>query len=391
MRILKVHNYYVQPGGEDTVFHAEVELLRSYGHEVITYVEDNKKIEQMNKAIVALQTVWSFSSYRKIKQILEDERPSVVHFHNTFPLISPAAYYACRELRIPVVQTLDNQRLICPSANFFGTGNFAWKCLGTNIPWPGVLHACYHNSRLHTGVVASMVSIHRWLKTWQQMVDIFLCSTNFYKDLFIQSGFPSEKIVVMPHYVRQLPYVSAKDKSGEYALFVGRLDPEKGVETLLEAWRLLKIPLKIRGDGQLTLQAKQFVELHHLNHVEFVGRLSEEELSDLINKARFLIVPSGGYYETFGMVIVEAYSKGVPVVASNLGVTSEIVSDKYTGLLFESGNPRDLADKAAWMWDHTTEADTMGRNGLEFFENYYTDKRCYHTLIKVYDELIESR
>ncbi|MBK6793943.1 MAG: glycosyltransferase [Anaerolineales bacterium] len=119
MRILKVHNYYVQPGGEDTVFHAEVELLRSYGHEVITYVEDNKKIEQMNKAIVALQTVWSFSSYRKIKQILEDERPSVVHFHNTFPLISPAAYYACRELRIPVVQTLDNQRLICPSANFF--------------------------------------------------------------------------------------------------------------------------------------------------------------------------------------------------------------------------------------------------------------------------------
>src|SRR5574341_591356 len=192
MRVLQVHNYYTESGGEDTVFHAETTLLRSRGHEVLEYLEFNKKIETMSKAVVALQTIWSHSSYQKLKRFLENTKPDLVHFHNTFPLISPSAYYACHDLRIPVVQTLDNQRLICPAASFYRDGKLCVDCLGKTPPWPGVLHACYHDSHLHTAVVASMLTIHRWIRTWQTKVDAFLCSTRFYLDLFERAGLPSE-------------------------------------------------------------------------------------------------------------------------------------------------------------------------------------------------------
>ena len=140
-------------------------------------------------------------------------------------------------------------------------------------------------------------------------------------------------------------------------MFVGRLDPEKGIDTLLEAWRFLDFPLKIRGSGRLEEKAREFVKQHGMDNIEFVGRMEEQELSDLIGNARFLVMPSEGYYETFGLVIIEAYSRGVPVVASNIGVVPELVSDKQTGLLFDPGNAQDLAEKARWMWNHPIEAE----------------------------------
>jgi len=391
MRILKVHNYYIRSGGEDTVFHAETALLRSRGHEVLEYLEFNKKIESMNKAFVALQTIWSRSSYWKLMDFLRKTQPEVVHFHNTFPLISPSAYYACRDLGIPVVQTLDNQRLMCPAASFYREGKLCLDCLGKTPPWPGVVHACYHDSHLHTAVVASMLTLHRWMGTWQTKIDVFLCSTNFYRDLFAQAGFPSDKIVVMPHFVQERHQPDTVGKTGDYALFVGRLNPEKGVNTLLEAWRHLDFPLKIRGSGRLDDTARKFVEQHGMDKVEFVRRMEESELSDLIGNARFLVMPSEGYYETFGMVIVEAYSRGVPVVASNIGVTPELVADHRTGLLFEPGNALDLAEKARWMWDHPVETSAMGGNGLKIYKERFTQEQCYQTLVEVYKRLTNSK
>lgn len=391
MRILKVHNYYTGHGGEDTVFHAERDLLSSRGHEVIEYLEFNTKIARMNKAKVVLQTLWSTPSYRKLKSFIQETKPQIVHFHNTFPLISPSAYYACQDLGIPVVQTLDNQRLMCPAASFYRAGKLCTDCLGRTPPWPGVLYACYHDSHLHSAVVASMLTLHRWLRTWQTKVDVFLCSTNFYRDLFVQAGLPSEKIVVMPHFVQEQHQSDSDRYIGDYVLFVGRLDPEKGVKTLLEAWKELDIPLKVRGNGRLDETARKFIKQHQIKSVEFVDRLEEQELSDLIANARFLVVPSEGYYETFGMVIIEAYSRGVPVLVSNIGVTSELVLDQKTGLLFAAGDEIDLANKAKWLWDHASEANAMGKNGLALYKERYTQNQCYDTLVEVYERLINSR
>jgi glycosyltransferase involved in cell wall biosynthesis len=391
MRILKVHNYYTRPGGEDTVFRAETTLLRSAGHEVWEYLEDNEKIETMNKVSIALQTLWSNTSYRRLKKFLQEVQPEVVHFHNTFPLISPSAYYACQDLNIPVVQTLDNQRLICPASTFYRNEKPCLNCLGKTLPWPGVLHACYHDSHLHTAVVASMVTLHKWLGTWGTKVDTFLCSTSFYRNLFVQAGFPADKIAVMPHFVQQQLWVDSNENPGDYALFVGRLDPEKGVKTLLEAWRLLDFPLMIRGEGRLGESAREFVKKHGLKNIKFLERMSERELSDLIGQARFLIMPSEGYYETFGMVIIEAYARGVPVIASNIGVVPELVSDGHSGVLFKAGDPQDLAQKVRWMWDHPSQAKVIGDNGRAVYLERFTQDQCYETLIEVYARLINAR
>lgn len=391
MRIVKAHNYYTQSGGEDSVFHAEVSILRSGGHEVFEYLEYNSNIEHMNKAFVALQTPWSLTSYQKIKSAIMEIKPDVAHFHNTFPLISPSAYYACRDLNIPVVQTLDNQRLICPASTFYRNGRLCLDCLGKTPPLYGVFHACYHDSGFQTAIVASMLTLHHWMGTWQTKVDAFLCSTYFYRDIFVRAGFPPDKIVVMPHFVRQPSVRISAENTNGYALFIGRLDPEKGISTLLEAWRFLGIPLKIRGSGRLEGKAKEFVKKNSMKNVEFVGRLEEQELSDLIGGARFLIMPSEGYYETFGMVIVEAYARSVPVIASNIGVVPELVSDKKTGLLFEPGNPVDLAEKARWLWNHPGEAKSMGGNGYTAFQDRFTEDKCFQSLTDLYESLVKSK
>ncbi len=391
MRILKAHNFYTQPGGEDTVFFAETQLLRSRGHEVIEYHEFNDKIGDMPGPLVAMQTPWSQISYKKIRLFLRETKPDIAHFHNTFPLISPSAYYACKELDIPVVQTLDNQRLICPASTFYRNGKLCLDCLGKTPPMSGVLHACYHESHLHTAVVASLLTLHQWLGTWQKKIDAFLCSTNFYRALFIHAGFPPEKLVLMPHFTQRPKGDHSNSAAKGYALFIGRLDPEKGIRTLLEAWRFLGFPLKIRGSGRLEEEAKEFVHKNHMNHVEFVGRLGEQELSDLIGGANFLIMPSEGYYETFGMVVVEAYARNIPVVASNIGVVPELVSDHKTGILFEPGNATDLAEKAEWLWHHPDEARLMGRNGFLLYQERFTEDGCYKTLSDLYARLIISK
>ena len=328
---------------------------------------------------------------RKMEHILQKEKPDLVHFHNTFPLISPAVYYVCQEFEIPVLQTLDNQRLICPAASFFRNGKLCLDCLGKTPPWPAMVHACYHGSHIHTGVVASMLTIHRWLHTWKTKVDVFLSSTSFYRDIFIQAGLPEEKIRVLPHFISAEPDPSSKNTTGDYALFIGRLDPEKGIRTLLEAWRHVNIPLKIRGSGQLEDQARTFVREHGLDQIQFLGRLEDDELSELIRGARFLIVPSEGYYETFGMVIIEAYCRKVPVIASNIGVLPEMVIDHETGMLFEPGNPIDLAQKVRWLWNYPEERRSMAERSYLEYKQKYTADRGYQMLHDVYVQTITSK
>ena len=228
IKILHAHNYYLQPGGEDTAFKAEVNLLRDHGSEVLEYVEDNHNIAFKSQLGVALQTVWSWDSYAKIKKTLHQGQPQIVHFHNTFPLISPAVYYACDEEKIPVIQSLDNPRLLCPSANFYRGGKLCQDCLGKTPPWPSLFHACYHGSHLQTAVVASMLTFHRWRKTWARQVDYYLVATEFYRRKFIEGGLPEKNIVVKPHFIYPDPGTRPEEHIGEYVLFIGRLDPEKG-------------------------------------------------------------------------------------------------------------------------------------------------------------------
>ncbi len=392
-KVLYAHDYYVQSGGEDTAFAAEVNLLRRHGHEVVEFIEDNHRIDSGNRAVIALQTLWSWESYRRLRRILRQEHPDIAHFHNIFPLISPSAYYACRAEHIPVIQSLDNPRLLCPSANFYRNGRLCQDCLGKTPPWPGVLHRCYHRSARQTSVIAAMLSLHRWAGTWNSAVDYYLVATEFYRKKFIEGGLSEEKIVVKPHFVETDPQFAPEQSLGSYALYIGRLDPEKGVRTLLSAWKQLPgIPLKIRGQGQLEGDVQDFMKMYALNTIERVGRLDQAGLFKLIKGARFLVWPSEGYYETFGYVAVESFSCGIPVIASNIGVMADIVGDQRTGLLFAPGDANDLAQKVQWAWDHPLQMVEMGENARREYELKYTAEHNYTLLMEIYQKaLIHSR
>lgn len=388
MRVLVAHNYYQQPGGEDSVFAAETELLRRYGHEVVEYTERNERINSMNIGAVALKMIWSHSSKQKIIEILDRTKPDVAHFHNTFLLISPSAYYACKDRNVPVVQSLHNPRLLCPAGNFYRDGRVCEDCVGKTPPWPGVLHGCYRSSRTQTALVATMLTLHRMLKTWDRVIDAYIVFTEFYKKKFIEGGLPSEKITLKPHFVDPDPGCRNGLK-GEYALYIGRLDGVKGINTLLKAWRHnTNVPLKIRGDGNLLDEVANYINRNSLKSVEIVRRLKRADLNELIKNARFLIWPSEGYYETFGLVAIESFACGVPVIASRAGALAENVTDGYTGLHFTPGDTEDLSAKVNWAWNHPEEMALMGKAARREYETNYSAEKNYRILLGIYEKAI---
>src|SRR4051794_33930188 len=177
MKILAVHNFYKEPGGEDRCLAAEVAMLEARGHEVIQYCVRNDAIDGMGRLGLASRTIWSRESYRQVSELIRVHRPSIAHFHNTLPLISPSAYYAARRAHVGIVQTLHNYRLLCPNALLFRNGQVCEDCLGRSTPWPAVAHKCYRDSRSASSAVAAMLTVHRTLGTWRRAVDAYVALT----------------------------------------------------------------------------------------------------------------------------------------------------------------------------------------------------------------------
>ncbi len=387
MRILSVHNCYQVRGGEDESRELEQCLLREMGHEVEVYEEDNERIPSIGNIRLALKTVWSQDTFQNIRNKIHQSSFNVIHVQNFFPLISPSVYYAARLEGIPVVQTLRNYRLLCPNALFFRDGHVCEDCLGKFLPWPGVLHACYRGNRAASGTTAAMITIHRMLGTWHHMVNAYITLTEFARQKFIEGGIPSEKIFVKPNFVHPDPGVG--EGKGEYALFIGRLSVEKGLDTLLSAWKILKdrIRLKIVGDGPLAPQVADTIKT--LDKVEWLGRRSTDEVYALMGEAKFLILPSK-WYETFGRVAMEAFAKGTPVIAAKVGAIAELVDHNRTGLHFMVGDPEDLASKVDWLLSHSTELSLMRHEARTEFETKYTSSINYLKLMEIYTLVSKS-
>ncbi len=381
MHILSVHNKYQIRGGEDESQELERRILQEKGHQVDLYEEDNSRVKSLNPVQTALRTVWSTEAYQVVKQLLQNSTYDIVHIQNFFPLISPSVYYAARERGVPVVQTLRNYRLLCPNALFFRDGQVCEDCLGKFIPYPGVQHSCYRESKIITGGVATMLTVHRAMKTWMQMVDIYITLTEFARQKMIQGGIPAEKIVVKPNFVHPDPGLG--EGRGGYALFVGRLSVEKGLDTLVAAWEKLggKIPLKIIGDGPLSEEA--IAAAKKIPQVEWLGRRPMAEVHALMGEAMFLVFPSK-WYETFGRVAVEAFAKGTPVIAANIGAIAELVESGRTGLHFCPGDAEDLAAKVEWLLANPAKLGQMRREVRAEFEAKYTANNNYQQLIEIY-------
>lgn len=385
LKILFCHNFYQQPGGEDLCFAAEAFLLEAHGHHVVRFSRYNDEINRNGLFEVAQQTIWNRTILHELREIIRRERPAVMHCTNTFPIISPAAYYAARTEGLPVVQSLHNYRLFCLNAYLLRKDRVCEDCLRRAVPWPGLLHGCYRSSRAASAVVAAMLILHRGLRTWGRMVDRYIALTDFSLRKFVAGGLPAERLAVKPNFIDPDPGLGRGQ--GGYAVFIGRLSPEKGIKTLLSGWTELelggRLPLKIIGDGPLASYVKDAAA--GTPGIEWLGQKPPTEVLDLLGEAVCLVVPSI-WYETFGRIIIEAYAKGTPVVASRLGAMAELVVDGHTGLLFETGNAADLALKVRSLVEDPVRLSIMRRNARREYEKRYTAERNYRMLMRIYEE-----
>lgn len=382
MRILMVHNRYQQPGGEDAVVRAESELLRTNGHAVDLLEEDNDTIAGLPQAFgTALRCVWSVNARRTIRERILDFRPDLVHIHNFFPRLSPSVHFACRQAGVPIVQTLHNYRLLCPSATLLRDGHICEECPAHLYPWAAVRHACYRGSHAASTAVANMLFVHRVFATWSHTVTRFIALSEFARAKFTAAGLPPQKIVVKPNFVSKDP--GAGSGQGGYALFVGRLSTEKGLLTLLKAWQQLPAQhqLRVVGDGPLAPEVRALASVHP--SIQWLGWQNQDQVSALMAEAAVLIFPSI-WYEGFPMVLAEAFAAGLPVITSRLGTMAEVVTQGKTGLLFSPGHAEELAAALQWIFAHPQEGASLRRHVRQEFEEKYTAAVNYRKLLAIY-------
>lgn len=386
MKVLVLHNAYQKYGGEDTVVHMETRLLADHGNLVGLHIVSNDCISgYWGKLIASLGVVFSITGYRTVRKLIRETQPDVVHVHNFFPLLSPSVFYACQAEGVPVLLTLHNYRVVCPTALLMHDGKMTERSLREG-PWWAFRHKVYRDSLAGTFLLCLMIWLHRRLGTWHKQVDRFIVLSEFGRKKFIEGNIPADRLILKPNFV-DMPLLPVVHRSG--LLFVGRLSPEKGINVLLKATKssghnpsFLHKAVRLVGDGPLASQVKQS-GLHHL------GILDSADVRNQMQLAIALLIPSI-CPEAFGMVLVEAYANGLPVIASRIGALAELVEDGVTGLLFEPGNADDLAAKMGWAIEHPDEMRRMGDAARARYEALYTPERNYEQLMLIYRDAIFS-
>ena len=381
MKILVVHNKYKYRGGEDTVVDAEVLLLRKKGHEVLIYNRDNKEIDQISSMRLAMQTISSKKTVVDIERLEREFRPDIIHAHNIFPLISPSLYQVAQYLHIPIVQTLHNFRLLCPQAMLFRKGKACEACIG-NIPWRASLYRCYRNSFSQSSFTALLVTAHRLLGTWNKSVSQYIALSQAAKDKFIKGGIPIQLLSIKSNFVESVKTPTWYQRQG--GIFIGRLSVEKGLDVLARAVALLdKIKIDVYGTGPLERTVHAIPGL--ISH----GFQLQSMLLDRLHQASYLIMPSTGI-ESFGLVAIEAFSCGTPVIASRHGSLVEIIKHGKTGLLVEPGDHQALAKAIAWAEKNPESMKKMGQAAYIDYLARYTPESNYRSLMKIYREAINK-
>jgi glycosyltransferase involved in cell wall biosynthesis len=383
VRILLIHNSYQKRGGEEVLFETERRVLLARGHEVLEYCRTNDEIRRattVEKLTLPLRTVWAWDSYSDVRKICVEKRPSVALAFNTMPLVSPAVVYACRSAKTPLIQHIQNYRLMCAAGTLFRDGGVCEECLDHGA-WRGVLHACYRDSRLASATVTAHTTLHKIAKTWSRKVNAFIAPSAFIRDFAVRGGIPHDKIYLKPNCVEPDP--GRRGEWERFALFAGRLSAEKGIWTLIRAWAQLDpcIPLRIAGDGPLRGELEVFASDKGLKNVAFLGALPHEEVLALMKRARLVVFPTE-CYEGFPMTVVEALACGAAIVASDLGAVREVLREGDTGYFFDAGNITSLANRIISLWN-SAELNRVSAHARAEYEAKYTGERNHDQFIEI--------
>lgn len=382
MKILLVHNYHLAYGGSDIKYDLTVQLMKRRGHHVITYTRHNNEIVGLGKKLSASYTgIYSSTSNRELSVLIEQQKPDVVHCFNLYPLISPSILYVCSRLKTPVVYSLCDFTLICPTSHHYRSGALCELCKGGN-EYRSVLVNCKGNI-FRSAAYGLRAIYNRMTGVFTENVSLYIAPSEFVKRKYTESGFEAKKLVIVPNMVRTRK-VEAKPSQGEYVVYHGRLSPEKGIEVLLEANKIAKLPLRIAGEKSKDLQLDSKLDVN----TTYVGRLdTTAEIEDLLKGARFSVTPSIAM-EAFGNSVAEAMSAGLPTIVSEAGALPELVKDKERGYVVTTGSVTKLAEKMMELWSDRESLDRLGAAASAWANSEYTADRYVEKLEHSYNQVI---
>jgi glycosyltransferase involved in cell wall biosynthesis len=389
MRILILHNRYKLHGGEDVVVKQESQLLRDAGHFVDVMEVSNDDIESgIDKLKTAVMSIYSSPMRKLAERRIQDIDADVLHVHNFFPRLTPAVYDAGAPRSCAVVQTLHNYRLVCPGGLLFRDGAVCEECLGRSFALPGIQHGCYRDSRIGSATIATMTALHRMRGTWRNRVDRYIVLNEYARSIFTKyADLPPERICVKPNVV---PDSGLGRGSGGYALFVGRLSPEKGISTLLQAASNpeFRLPLKIVGTGPMQPDVAAAAAAHP--GIEYLGAQPREEVVKLVGNALVQIVPSEWHEAGGPLVIGEAFAAGVPVITPAMEPMSTVVRDQVSGLLYTPRDHGDLCRAVARIVDNPQMVATMRIQARQSYEAMYMPEANLNALEVIYREAMDE-
>lgn len=378
MNILQIHNKYQFAGGEDVAVLTERRMLTSKGHTVFLIEANNSDLKSILSERIRI--------YKDIRSIIDNYEIDVAHIHNVYHIIGNDIYEVISKKNIPIVQTLHNFRFLCPAGLFLDNETKQCELCKNGNFYNSFLKKCYRNSYVQSLFMMQLSGNGR--KSVLENVDRFIALNSFYKEKYIEGGFCEEKICIKP-YVMYEDTKSSNQLKGEYALYLGRISKEKGIETLLDAFADLGKPLVIAGTGEklyfteLTERFKQF------ENIQFKGFVKGEDKIKIISNAQFIVVPSV-WFENSPLTIYESYSLMKPVIASNIGGLPSLIKDSETGYLFSSGNKESLKEAVIKILEKDKFIE-MGFNSYKYFSENFTEKRNYEQLMDIYNSAINER
>jgi glycosyltransferase involved in cell wall biosynthesis len=388
MRILLVHNRYRSgaPSGENRVVDQEGEALAALGHEVMRFGRSSDEIGQWpvaKKALLPARTIWSRETHHELKAVLREQHPDVVHVHNTFPLLSAAVLYACRDARVPVVATIHNYRLACANGTFFRGGAVCHDC-ADGLPARAVLHGCYRGSPAATAPVALAMSLHR--QAWRSLVSAYIFISASQRDLLRGFDPAPDRVFVRYNLIprRSRPQMGRTPT----VVYAGRLDEAKGARLLMAGWDHYRskscepgLNLVIAGGGPLGDEVAAWASTRP--SVEMTGQVSSDQCAELISRARAVLLPSA-WEETFGLVAVEAMAAGVPPIAAGHGSFTELITPGVDGVLFRPGDPAALALAIADAERDPEQYEVYGDQARKTYEQRFDPQRSVAELLEIY-------
>jgi glycosyltransferase involved in cell wall biosynthesis len=404
MRIVLVNTRHFRGGGDSTYTFNLAELLQSKGHEVAFFAMqdprnlpdpnadlfvshiDFRDLNKRKNLITGLQVlrrfIYSTEARWKFRLLLDRFSPDIVHLQNIHAHITPSVIFEAKRRGLAVVWTLHDYKLICPNSHFLidATGQICEAC-GKGAYYQPVLKRCKKGSLLASGMAALEAYAHRLMRVCDR-VDAFLAPSAFLRNKLLDRGFPPEKVYHLPLFLPSELFHDNDNNEG-YLLFLGKLEPIKGIYPLLEACRSIpEIRLILAGRVEEPL-ASALPGLLPPN-AQYVGLMHGEELRQLLYNSVAVVLPSLGF-ENQPFSILEAFACGKPVIASDLGGMTELVVNRERGLLVPPGNVEALAKAMRWIVGHPTEAHDMGQNAYNYVAKTHQAEHHYQDLIRIYD------